>query len=547
MKYEQKLLLGTILVATTAPLGLLWLVSNDDGMTLELLSAAKKYTQIGLDETQRGTLDWNPRLFETSGQKWDDLISTGKSCLWKEEESIHTNQESGGGIQQEKKGGWQCQDCGTTERDKCVPLEPRGICKLFNLLNWDASRHRKTAHFRTEAFDHATGWVTTHATHPTNYEQAPCTSDLALPCFDLSRCPKDQPMKVYVYTSEKNGHLTETVDLASKKLPGDIEWTTKHEEACLFVVSELAFETKEEMLNNPQYMAGQNHFIWNSGVFFGAHGDRPHPHHFNFEFAALAAGGFTDAHFRPGYDMSLQLPQVWKRPKETTHLDLHRPRRLLLSFKGVVDSYDAKHTIPFQHHRWLALEYWDTGPDIFVDVRCPYDNVDYHHAKDQSDATSSYGELLLNSTFAFAPGGGGASSFRFQEALAADSIPVVVSYVVLPYSPEIDWSGCVVKVSEARIADLPQILRNMPESEIMARRDRCRVLYRGLIGREQDDKTGDWDMASHAGHAFLFALKIWRQRILKAHLLQELVGELDTMVVHTALHESEFKTNEHFY
>lgn len=277
----------------------------------------------------------------------------------------------------------------------------------------------------------------------------------------------------------------------------------------------------------------------------GSHGDRPNPHHFNYEFAAVASGGLTDAIIRPGYDVSMQLPQIWKRPASTMHLELHRPRRLLVSFKGAVESFENKHAIPYQQHRWLALEYWDTGEDIFLDARCPYDRS--HKNYDFSPDDKTFGELVMNSTFVFCPGGGGPNSFRFQEALAADAIPVVMSYVTLPYTPEVDWSGCVVKVSEARVPDIPRILRQMPATEIKARRERCQTMYRGLFGREQNPESGNWGMSSLDQHAFLFALKIWRQRILKAQYQEQAFGEVEELIVHSAKHEKEFLTAVPFH
>lgn len=190
-----------------------------------------------LDETQIGTLEWNARFYEEPGKKWDDFTQ-GKSCVF-------------------RNGQWDCMEC---VNGKCKPLKRRGICKPFGMFNWDAERPRKRSHFRTEAFDNAISWVTTNFMHPTNYEQAPCTADLTLPCFDLMRCPKDKPMNVYVHNLDKARLtsatlLSTTVELASKKLPGEIALTTNPDEACLFVVAAGSYKTKEDLLNDPIYMS----------------------------------------------------------------------------------------------------------------------------------------------------------------------------------------------------------------------------------------------------------------------------------------------------
>jgi hypothetical protein len=212
---------------------------------------------------------------------------------------------------------------------------------------------------------------------------------------------------------------------------------------------------------------------------------------------------------------------------------------LARTFKGTVENW----VIPFQHHRWLALEYWDVGEDIFVDAKCPYDRS--HKNYDFSSDGTTYGEVLLNSTFVFCPGGGAPNSYRFTEVLAADAITVVISYVTLPYSPEVDWSGCVVKVSEARVPDIPRILRQVPATEIEVRRQRCQTMYRGILGRKQH--AGHWGMPSQDEHAFLFALKIWRQRILQAHYRQQLFGEVEELIVHSSKHEKEFGVSDPFH
>jgi len=140
--------------------------------------------------------------------------------------------------------------------------------------------------------------------------------------------------------------------------------------------------------------------------------------------------------------------QKWQRGQSYGELNIHRPRRLLLSFKGNIEPWEQV----YWQHRWIASEYWEESGDLFVDVRCkinvqtkknvPENHVHYKFPTDPE----SYGELLLNSTFVFAPGGGSVSSYRFTEALAAGVIPVVTSEYRPPFYPEDDWSGCLFRV-----------------------------------------------------------------------------------------------------
>lgn len=68
-----------------------------------------------------------------------------------------------------------------------------------------------------------------------------------------------------------------------------------------------------------------------------------------------------------------------------------------------------------------------------------------------------YWSILSRSQFVVCPRGHGASSFRLYEALAAGSVPVVVSDDWLP-PPGIDWDACTVRIAERNVEHLPAIL-----------------------------------------------------------------------------------------
>ena len=96
-----------------------------------------------------------------------------------------------------------------------------------------------------------------------------------------------------------------------------------------------------------------------------------------------------------------------------------------------------------------------------------------------------YEELLLNSTFVFYPGGGGTSSYRFAESLEAGAIPVVTSDVLPPFPPEIDWSGCIVKVSEARVVGIPDLVRTISD-KVQERQWHCAQLHQKVFGDKSE-------------------------------------------------------------
>lgn len=180
-------------------------------------------------------------------------------------------------------------------------------------------------------------------------------------------------------------------------------------------------------------------------------------------------------------------------------------RPLLLAFKGKVLGMGQV----WWQHRWMASEYWEPAPDVVVDVVCKPD-VSNHAGNNYS--TPAYAELILNATFFFCPGGGSIGSYRFSEALGLGAIPVVTSDFVTPFFPDMDWSGCVVRVSEARIVDLPRLLRNVQDEEIVERQRECKRLFDATIGWTKHAESGHWQV-DRQGHMLPTALLIWSKRI----------------------------------
>jgi hypothetical protein len=95
----------------------------------------------------------------------------------------------------------------------------------------------------------------------------------------------------------------------------------------------------------------------------------------------------------------------------------------------------------------------------------------------------TYEELLQRSQFAAAPRGTNLFSYRFSEALASGSIPVVHSDGwALPFSPAVvDWTECAVVIPERRVPQTPAILRNLPADERCRRRKACYRIYKSYF------------------------------------------------------------------
>ena len=77
---------------------------------------------------------------------------------------------------------------------------------------------------------------------------------------------------------------------------------------------------------------------------------------------------------------------------------------------------------------------------------------------DRREAHRSYAEMLGRSLFVACPRGRGPGSMRLYEAMQAERCPVIVSDEWLP-PPFVDWGTCSIRVPEAHVRRLPEILR----------------------------------------------------------------------------------------
>lgn len=83
------------------------------------------------------------------------------------------------------------------------------------------------------------------------------------------------------------------------------------------------------------------------------------------------------------------------------------------------------------------------------------------------------------SRYAIVPRGDNHFSYTFVQALAAGSIPVVYSdHWTFPFRRElVDWSQCVVRVPEDRVASTEAVLSQIDSAEECRRRQYCRYVY----------------------------------------------------------------------
>lgn len=418
---------------------------------------------------------------------------------------------------------WICQECSPSNVEggvDCTPMKRRGRCRPFPRYLDSGSSHeiprvQTTYSERTKQKSVVEIWTFDGHTEFAKHDVPICSATLSLPCFDLSRCRNSfggggGPISVFSHGGVIDGLL----DSAATQHPDSVRRVHNSSEACLSVVGSNAYKTPSDLMESPDWNNGQNHYVFEAQnmFLFNSHGDRPFNDRFHFGMASLSRSAIDDEYLREGYDVPIALVPKWKPPqdyKQSWHV--HRPKKYLLSFKGNIMPWEQRSW----QHRWIAAEYWhaEEGTDVHVDTKCeisPQVWADYENAN-----ASDYGNLILNSTFFFCPGGGGVHSFRFAESLLGGAIPVVTSDFVPPFHPEIDWSGCIVQVSEARVVDIPRVVREIAHEEVMKRQLRCAALADATFGINPIQQM------------FTTAMLIWHARVKGALQRQDAVASLN--------------------
>ena len=431
-----------------------------------------------------------------SDLKSNDTFTTGKYC-------VHKNER------------WTCYDCGDDGSHSCRVIQGRNKCPQFRRVLGDYPVPRAQSDVSNENAGLPTrtlSWMGVRYYH----EQPICTVGA---CFDLERC-NDSVLKVFV--DQKGEHSL--LDFASEhSKPIQVKRVKNAQDACLVVVTNETYPSVNDMKNSGHWNIGENHLLWGLNHFPDRKivGDASF-NMFHVGKAMVASETLNVAHARLGYDIVLPLKRKWGRPAAPDRVDIHRPRNILVSFRGrLIDSI-----APANQHRWLAADNWEVANDVFVDVDCwhfDWLNDNKVSIKPYDQPSSIFDDLMWNSTFGFTPGGSGVSSYRFGEVLSTAGIPVVVhGDFVPPLAPELDWSKCIIWVTEERIIDLPRMLRQLPPEEVRARQTACWKLHEAVFGeREVNGKWYDDERV-----LFTKSLQIIAQRISNAVQLSRVVNDL---------------------
>lgn len=138
------------------------------------------------------------------------------------------------------------------------------------------------------------------------------------------------------------------------------------------------------------------------------------------------------------------------------------PRPLLYSFCGAL-AYDH---VPPDHVRGAAnAPLWErlaqAGGDSFVGT--------LDDARRRFGQAAGYRTVPATSTFTLCPAGWSRWSYRVWEAVAAGSIPVILSdYMVRPFGDQLDWDAFALHVPEAALPEIDDIVRSLHPARVAA-------------------------------------------------------------------------------
>ena len=342
-----------------------------------------------------------PRMMDHLPYGERDDFRQGRSCFYQETRRFPWF------FTWSEENPWLCQEC---VAGACKILRPKSRCPPVRRRKVD-----QVPRVRTEPSpmtEHKSYTLVLHHYYdaPTEYEIPACTGTLSLPCFDLTRCGRFGPVKVYAYGTTVEAMLDKAIQEA--KGVDAIQKTDNPANACLLVVGEGSFDRPQQLLEQKHWRGGQNHYIFNSSSLLETDRDGLLNTKYNFGMAATSPMSMDDAYSREGYDTPLGLYPRWQRPGRYDELDLHRKRRLLLYFKVTSMSLGQQ----FWQHWWIASEYWESKKDVYVDGNCGHkgslrdDNqkaeINPKRKYNQDDNPMAYKKILMNSTFVFCPGGG---------------------------------------------------------------------------------------------------------------------------------------------
>lgn len=164
-----------------------------------------------------------------------------------------------------------------------------------------------------------------------------------------------------------------------------------------------------------------------------------------------------------------------RRPSELPKDGVEEPIEHLYSFVGSIYTHPIRASLlGIKDDRALLRDTGDRATARYLTSEAS--------EKDRLERWRSYDQALASSAFVLCPRGVCPGAIRFFETLRAGRAPVVISDEwVLPHGP--DWDAFVVRVGEAEITRLPEILREL-ESEATERGKLARRVWESWFAEE---------------------------------------------------------------
>ncbi len=137
-------------------------------------------------------------------------------------------------------------------------------------------------------------------------------------------------------------------------------------------------------------------------------------------------------------------------------------RTLLTSFMGSFETHWSRQVLA--QHTSSSISVIDSGK--------------WYYETPDDDRKNTYTDLLATSKFALCPRGTGPSTIRIWEAMAAGSIPVIISdQLIMPDIGDTSWNNIAVFVPEWMVFAIPEILTEYTNRQIQDMSNRCKEIF----------------------------------------------------------------------
>ncbi len=329
---------------------------------------------------------------------------------------------------------------------------------------------------------------------PSEAGAARCTMDS---CFDFSRCSLTSGAPVYLYDRAANGEL----------FGGEVEFTDRAEEACLFMVlasRKMDSESLSAHLGSlPHFNGdGRNHLLVVVADDARVRSTLPNR-------VMVAQAHVPKDVFRPAFDLVL--------PSAARGVNSTKPEVEAWQLAAAILPVRRRYLISFQGAKWKQQQQQQqqrlseaeeavvsslrdikrdvTDDDAYVDVNCKVDAAAGQMVEGDwlpCGTEETRGKVLSSSTFSLivsSPVTRAISTaslqLRLHEALRWGAIPVVLGSdsLALPFSEFVDWRKAAVMVPTARATELHFLLRSFSDADLFDMQRQGAYVWRTYLSR----------------------------------------------------------------